>query len=199
MAQLDPSAIGALYDAYGPMVFRRCRDILGDEQAALDATQDVFVRALVSAADFRGEASPVTWLYRISTNLCLNRIRDARGRRRKLDAARDAVEGEEAADAPAGVFGGAGMVGPRGMERQALVRSLLERVDEETRRVAIYYYFDGMTHEEIGALVGLSRPTVRKRLEHFTALSRRQLRLGDGSPAVGLALLAILAAHGLGG
>ncbi|HEQ70853.1 MAG TPA: sigma-70 family RNA polymerase sigma factor, partial [Spirochaetia bacterium] len=38
--------VAALYQKYGPMVIRRCRQLLHDEEAALDAAQDTFVRAL---------------------------------------------------------------------------------------------------------------------------------------------------------
>lgn len=195
MPSLDAATIGELYDAHGAAVFRRCRDILGDEQAALDATQDVFVKALAVGGGFRGEASPTTWLYRITTNLCLNRLRDQRGRRAKLEGARGDAEGD--GEASGAVFG-SGLPSSRDMERRALVRSLLEQADGEARQVAIAYYFDGLTHEEIGDLMGLSRPTVRKRLEDFTARARRQLGLkGDGAVALLLALAALSALRGM--
>jgi len=50
--------------------------LLRDEQAALDAMQEVFIRALRAGSEFRSDASPMTWLYRITTNYCLNAIRD---------------------------------------------------------------------------------------------------------------------------
>ena len=57
---------------YGPMMLRRCRRLLTDENEALDACQDVFVRLLRN----RGRldlACPSSLLYRIATNICLNR------------------------------------------------------------------------------------------------------------------------------
>jgi RNA polymerase sigma-70 factor (ECF subfamily) len=82
---MDLPAIEELYARYGAMVRRRARAILGEEQSALDAMQEVFVRALSERESYRGDASPVTWLYRITTNLCLNRVRDrARQRHRRF-------------------------------------------------------------------------------------------------------------------
>src|SRR4051794_26351158 len=78
--------VEVLYRTYGPSVWRRARALLGDEQAARDAMQEVFIRALRSQAEFRAEASPTTWLYRLPTNYCLNLIRD-RARRAELLAA----------------------------------------------------------------------------------------------------------------
>ena len=73
-----------LYERYGAVVYRRARRLLGDEHAAWDAVQEVFVRVLKHARRFRREASPTTWLYRITTNYCLNVLRDSARHSRKL-------------------------------------------------------------------------------------------------------------------
>jgi RNA polymerase sigma-70 factor (ECF subfamily) len=165
--QMTRSEIHALYDRYGHVVFHRCRTILGDEQEARDAMQEVFVRLMKNVDQFRGEASPLTWLYRVSTNLCLNRVRDHRARARKL------AEPDPSADTLPGMSAFAG-IDP---ERRNLVRSLLDRIDDETRAIVIYYFVDEMTLEEIAALVDLSVPTVRKRIQHFQGVARRTLSL----------------------
>src|SRR5262245_9689209 len=69
--------VDALSRRYGPMVLRRCRRLLGDEDEALDAYQDTFVRLL----EYRSRLDdryPSSLLYRMATNVCLNRIRDRR-------------------------------------------------------------------------------------------------------------------------
>ncbi len=65
--------VASLSRQYGPMVLRRCRQLLRDEDEALDATQDVFVRVIERrrALDARYASS---LLYRIATNVCLNRM-----------------------------------------------------------------------------------------------------------------------------
>ena len=75
---IDRGELEALYRSYGALVKRRARGILGDEQEAQDAMQEVFVRVIAAMGEFRGQSQPSTWLYRITTNLCLNRIRDSR-------------------------------------------------------------------------------------------------------------------------
>src|SRR5512140_2099465 len=62
---------------YGPMVLRRCRQLLRDDDEALDACQDVFVRLLEHRGGLH-DSYPSSLLYRIATNVCLNRIRDRR-------------------------------------------------------------------------------------------------------------------------
>jgi RNA polymerase sigma factor (sigma-70 family) len=67
-----------LYNRYGPMVIRRCRHLLKDEHDALDVAQDVFVRLLQREGGTADITYPSSMLYRIATNLCLNRIRDSK-------------------------------------------------------------------------------------------------------------------------
>lgn len=74
------STIEQLYRRYGPTVLRRARAILGNEDMARDLLQEVFVQVVEQKGRFRGEASPMTWIYRITTNLALNRLRDGRRR-----------------------------------------------------------------------------------------------------------------------
>src|SRR6185295_19107882 len=61
------------------MVLRRCRRLLGDEQTARDAKHDVFVQVL-TRADQLDDQAPSSLLFRIATNVCLNRIRTRRRR-----------------------------------------------------------------------------------------------------------------------
>ena len=68
---MDRRAIDNLYRQHGPFVLRCAHQILHNEQAAQDARQEVFVRALQSGSGFRADASPMTWLYRITAN-CAN-------------------------------------------------------------------------------------------------------------------------------
>ena len=82
---MDASAIEALYRQYGSLVLGRARRLLGNDQAADDALQEVFVRVVRGYDAFRRDASPVTWLYRITTNYCLNLLRDSARRERRFD------------------------------------------------------------------------------------------------------------------
>lgn len=141
-----------LYIRYAPMVLARARLLLRDEQAAQDALQDVFVRALRAGAAFRAEASPSTWLYRITTNRCLNDLRDA-ARRSELWAQRGAVALVETRDATA----------------RLQVQQILARVRSELQEIALYHIVDGMSHEEIAELLGVSRRTIGNRLDEFRA------------------------------
>ena len=158
--------VAALYRRYGALVTGRCRYLLGDADAAQDATQEVFVKVMRNLDRFRGEASPSTWILRIATNHCLNRL--AADRAGWKDRFRRHVQHVD----EAGLRGG---IDP---ERARLVRQILGRLDPETQAVAIHYYVDEMTQEEIGTLLNRSLPTVRKRLSKFKRIARKEV--GDG-------------------
>jgi RNA polymerase sigma-70 factor (ECF subfamily) len=157
-----------LYTRYGGSVYGRCYYLLKEKAKAEDAMQDVFAKALDHAGGFRGESSPMTWLMTIATNHCLNLLRAERAPWHAKFAEHEA--GRASYQALDG-----GSAGPRLLENREAVRQALGRVDPETQAVAIHYYVDEMTLEEVAAAVGRSIPTIRKRLEAFAALSGEEL------------------------
>ena len=77
---MDRRELSEIFERYSALVFRRALVLLGNRIDAEDATQEVFVRALKSLDEFRAQAKASTWLYQITTNHCLNVIRDRRRR-----------------------------------------------------------------------------------------------------------------------
>ena len=142
--------VEALYRKYGPMVLRRCRQLLKDEDKASDAMQETFVR-LLRRSEQLTDAGPSSLLYRIATNVCLNVLR---GERRKPQAG-----GDELLLAIASVDD---------HEERTRARSFLDQLfggeRESTRTMAVLHYVDELTLEETAAQVGLSVSGVRKRL-----------------------------------
>ncbi len=152
-----------LYEAHAYRVYERCLYFLRDRQEAEDAMHDVFIKADKNLASFRGEASPLTWLTRIATNHCLNIIRA------KKAAWHDKYR-REVENAPRGEQKGAERT-----ETEQLVRLCLAQVDPELAEIATYYFVDEMTQKEITELVGISAPTLRKRLRLFIEQSRAEI------------------------
>lgn len=146
----EPLDVGALSHRYGPMVLRRCRQLLKDEDEAMDACQDVFVRMLERRD--RLEANHLSsLLYITATNLCLNRIRD-RGRH-AVPTEDEQLERIASAGAPGGQS-----------EARLLLDRLFQRHPASSRTIAVLHYLDGLTLEQVASEVGLSVSGVRKRL-----------------------------------
>lgn len=70
----DTDAFAALVSMHGPMVYNLSLRTLGDPHEAEDVAQETFVRAWRSLPRFRIQSRLSTWLYRIATNLCYNRL-----------------------------------------------------------------------------------------------------------------------------
>lgn len=142
-----------LYQRYGPMVLRRCRWLLKDEDAALDAMQDVFVLLLRNKERLHGDY-PSSLLYRIATNVCLNVIR---GRKKAPETRDEEILNSiaQAGDPFDGTVNG------------SVLGNLFEGEKESTRVIATLHFVDNMTLEETAKEVGLSVSGVRKRLRQL--------------------------------
>ncbi|MED5372861.1 MAG: sigma-70 family RNA polymerase sigma factor [Myxococcota bacterium] len=175
--------IQMLYDRYGQVLYARCLSILKNPEDAGDAVQDTFAKVIVGWDSFQGASSPLTWMYRISTNLCLNRLRNRRGRADKREQHRDMIVGEGHTKPEATTW-----------ERSDTVRALLEREDPETQAIVVHLYFDEMTKEATAKLVGISVPTLRKRLRAFQERARQHVESGaiPLAAAAGLILLLLV-------
>ncbi len=144
------------YRRYGPMVLRRCRRLLGDEALAVDTMHDVFVQLLIhhQRLEDRGVSS---LLYRIATNLSLNKLR-SRNRRPEdsnteiLMKIADATRTEERTHA------------------RSLLDRALRRQPVSTATIAVLHLHDGLTLKEVAETVGLSVSGVRKRLRKLKSL-----------------------------
>lgn len=156
------SEVEELYRRYGSMVQRRAERLLGDREAARDVGQEVFAAVIGAPHQFRGNSSPVTFLYAMTTNMCLHRIRTARSRSRALALSTE--------DKP-----GAAKPAPSSPEACALLRRVLALLPEELCTIAIYAYVDNMSHTEIAELTGVSKRTIGNRLDEFNRLARAHL------------------------
>jgi RNA polymerase sigma-70 factor (ECF subfamily) len=142
------------------MVLRRCRQLLQNEEKALDAMQDTFVQLLRHRSRLTADA-PCSLLYRIATNICLNVMRSEK---RKPVGGRDELLMEIACVDE--------------HEERSLARAFLDDLFSQekasTRMIAVLHYVDRFTLEQTAAEVGLSISGVRKRLR---ALRKRCLTL----------------------
>jgi RNA polymerase sigma factor (sigma-70 family) len=129
--------------------------ILGDDDAARDAVQEAFAKAVRARFDFRGRGSLEGWLWRI----LVNTARDARPTGRPVFAE---------------VEGAAWNGGHRDVEEMAL-RLLLARLPERQRLVVFLRYFADLDHAGIAEALGIRPGTVAATLNHAHAALRRQL------------------------
>jgi RNA polymerase sigma factor (sigma-70 family) len=150
--------VDLLYREYGDLVLRRARRIMGSESDAQEILQELFASFLERPEQLAGKASMTGWLYGATTHLCLNTLRNRRNRVRLL---------HENAPPPNGA--------PANLEALVTAQELLATLPDTLAQVAVYYYFDEMTHDEIAQIIGVSRRHVGNLLHEV------QQRLG-GQP-----------------
>lgn len=134
------------------MVLRRCRGMLRSEAEAVDAMHDVFVE-LLRRKDTIDPSGSSSLLYRVATNVCLNRLRSRT--RRKEEPGAELLEKIAVASAE------------DRSEAKALLDRLLSREPVSSGTIAVLHLHDGLTLEEVAREVGLSVSGVRKRLRRL--------------------------------
>jgi len=151
--------IEEIYRRYGPMVQRRCRRLLGNEQEAYDAMQDVFVQ-VIRRKDKLTFDTPSSLLFKIATDVSLNRLRTKRRRpETKDDELLSYIASSEDLD--------------EATEHRSILSRIFEQEKVSTRTIAVLHYVDRMTLEEVAQAMGLSVSGVRKRLRVLKAHARQ--------------------------
>jgi RNA polymerase sigma-70 factor (ECF subfamily) len=140
--------------------------MLGSAAEAEEVAQEAFVRAHRALGDFRGDAKLSTWLYAITSRLCLNRL--ASGERRL------ARQGEETLLRLSDSTPRPDAALERNELEAALGRAIAE-LPEERRIVVVLRDLEGLSYEEIAQALDLELGTVRSRLHRARADLRDKL------------------------
>lgn len=161
-----PSDVDALYRETRYAVFLRCRALLRNDAEARDVTQEVYLHLLDHPGEFRGDASPTTYLYAIATNRSLSRLR-ARVVRDK-ETWKESVASLLRSAAPSG--------DPESLaSAREILSAALEEADEETTLILVYHFVDGLSQGEVAELLALSRVTVNQRIQRFRDHARQKI------------------------
>jgi len=165
--------VSGLYQAWNGAIYARCRGILRDAQAAEDATQEVFIRALLHEDRIPARDDELRWLLCVARNYCLNEVRD-RALRPGCDG--DGLEG----------------VMPVSLDKQVAARDAVRLVSAQIpgklREVAWLHYVDGLSQAETASSLGLSRRTVVYWLRAFRQRSHALLTAPACRPLAPLSL-----------
>lgn len=151
---IERAEVEQLYARYAHALFRRCKQLVASEADAHELVQETFLQFWRGRERFRGDSSPFTFLYRIATNLSIDKLR----RRTTAGSQVELLETEMASGQP---------------RQDARLTAMSELawltlgLDDETLTIAVMLHVDGLTQEEIAASLGLSRRTIGKRVHKF--------------------------------
>ena len=152
------TALAALYRKYAPAIYAHCRRMLQSQAAARDATQEAFIRVLARGPGFPNDEDALRYLYRVSTNVCLNQIRELKVHTRAAATLRVRPSSS-------------GSTEGRHADRE-FVAAVLDRCGESGATVAVMHYVDGMSQVEIAEVLGITRRTVFNRLRRLARIAR---------------------------
>jgi RNA polymerase sigma factor (sigma-70 family) len=130
--------LSRLYTEYGNLVFRRAKKLLRDDAGAADVCHEVFLILMKTELD---DVNMVGWFYRVTTNQCLNVLRDEQRHRRLLASV------------------------PESSHNASLPLPLLLRgIPEDMQALVILYHVDELSQQEIAEILCVSQRTVSARL-----------------------------------
>lgn len=154
LAQHDPqAAMSLVVRRYRARLEGRARSILKDADLASDAVQEVFVRGWNEPRFFDPAFKRGAWLYRVTTNLCFNRVRDRR-RREDILAARPPKEPARPTQTDV----------VQQADRARIVARAMADLTPDHRRILHERYMNDRSYKEIAEHLGLKLGTVMSRL-----------------------------------
>jgi RNA polymerase sigma-70 factor, ECF subfamily len=170
----DQDAFGEIVELYKDKVFQICYRMLGNRHEAEDMAQEAFVRAFVNIRSFNINMKFSTWLYRIATNLCIDRIR-----KKKPDVYLDAaVAGTDGLDMYSQVA--ADTVLPEdeleSLALQETIQAEISKLPEKYRSPIVLKYIEELSLKEISEILDLPVGTVKTRIHRGREALRKQLR-----------------------
>jgi RNA polymerase sigma-70 factor (ECF subfamily) len=151
----DHDAFAALVDEHQRYVYNLALRVVKDENEALDLTQETFVRAWIALPNFKGQSQFRTWLYRIVTNLCYNRLPNLRRSLNDLgdDVMENIPEMDSTLDNPAHKF--------ESNETRSYLHKAIENLDENYRLLLTMRYQNELSYDEIASTLNLPLGTVK--------------------------------------
>lgn len=149
--------------------------LLGDQGEACDVVQEVFLKVFRNIANFRGQSSLKTWMYRITVNEAYNARRwFFRHRRREVELENNPDEArnwkENIPDSSRSPFDAA-----CDRERHVMIEAALERINPIFREAVVLRDTMDRSYEEIAEILGVSLGTVKSRILRGREALREEL------------------------
>ena len=172
----DQAAFAALFARYERRIYGFIYRMMGDADDAFDLTQDTFLRAYRALDQTDDELNVNAWLHRIASNACLDVLR----RRRRIrwlpweDAKHDRPSGHRGDDPEGALLGG---------EAQRAVGRVLDRMSPRNCQALILREYEGLSCEDIGEIMGISRSAAKSILFRGREEFRKLYQQLEGHPA----------------
>lgn len=168
----DLEAYDALVRRHQPRVYSAVYHLTSNHEDANDLTQEAFIKAFRVLNTFKGDSSFFTWVYRIAINRTLNFLKSRKNRNADLSLNDLDFNAENDPDVVAFISEHTPHREASLSELQQKLNAAMQKLSERHRLVVTMHDIQGLTHEEIAAIVGCNVGTVRSRLFY----ARQQLQ-----------------------
>ncbi len=160
-----------ILETYQNRVYNQAYRMLGNAEDAEETTQDIFLKVYNSIEDFRGESALSTWIFRITSNECISRLRKKQLAVTSLDKpVGDGDDGATLGDILPGED-----LNPEtfleSCEAKDIVRDAVNKLPPQWAMAVSLYHFDDMSYEEIAEAMDIPKATVGT----FNLRGRKQL------------------------
>lgn len=169
----DQSAYSDIVSLYQQKLYQVCYRMLGNQHEAEDIAQEAFVRAYTNLHTFDLNRKFSTWLYRIATNLCIDRIR-----KKKPDYYLDAqVAGTDGLDMYSQISSSDRLPEEEveRMELQERIQYEISQLPDKYRTVIVLKYIEELPLQEISEILDMPLGTVKTRIHRGREALRKQL------------------------
>ena len=174
----DTDAFEALVLEHQNKVYSLALRMVGNEEDARDMAQEAFIRAFNSLASFRGESKFSVWLYRLTSNICIDFLR-GRAKRRTVSLNWEDEDGEEGElEIPDERFSPEARL--ERTELRESVRRGLDSLSPEYREILLLREINGLSYDEISRALNLEEGTVKSRIAR-ARLALRKFLVSSGN------------------
>lgn len=157
----DANAFEELVLRYEKTVYNLALRMVGDRDDAFDMTQEAFIKAYGSLSSFRGDSKFSVWIYRITTNVCLDFLR-SKSRKQQVSLTVSDDDEDAQLDIP----------DPKADPEQQLIKKIsmqsveegLKTLPDKQRQILVMRELCGMSYAEIGKALSLEEGTVKSRI-----------------------------------
>ena len=157
----DANAFEELVLKYEKTVYNLALRMVGDRDDASDMTQEAFIKDYGSLSSFRGDSKFSVWIYRITTNVCLDFLR-SNSRKQQVSLTVSDDDEDAQLDIP----------DPEADPEQQLIKKIsmqsveegLKTLPDKQRQILVMRELGGMSYAEIGAALSLEEGTVKSRI-----------------------------------
>ena len=168
------AVLSILMAAYGTVLYRFCRQLVADPDLAQDVHQTTFLQAFESLTGFGGRSSFRTWLFGIARHRCLDALKGARRRERRITFLGELPEPPEP--------GPPADAGLSRLDRRTVLRRCLEELVPRVRAALLLRFQGDFSYQEMARISRERAPTLQARVARALPVLRRCLEAQGFAP-----------------